>query len=113
MSAVSEYRVTYVDVIPQRLDPGTLYVSLKFGSAMHLCACGCGREVVTPLSQRDWKLIVEGDQFSLYPSIGNWSLPCQSHYWIRRNRVVWSRKWSPAEIAIARAREAARRQGRW
>ena len=61
MTPVSEYRIAFVEAMPQRLDPGTLYVSLQYGSAMHLCACGCAKEVVTPLSPRDWKLIVEGE----------------------------------------------------
>ena len=30
------------------------------------------------------------DTVSLHPSIGNWSFPCRSHYWIRGNRVVWA-----------------------
>jgi hypothetical protein len=112
VTPVSEFRVAFVDVVPQRLDAATLYVSIRYGSATHSCPCGCGHEVVTPLGRWDWKLIVEGEKVSLCPSIGNWSLPCQSHYWIRRNRVVWARRWSRSEIALVRARDAARRLGR-
>lgn len=31
----------------------------------------------------------DGEVISLYPSIGNRGFQCQSHYFIRRNRVVW------------------------
>ena len=34
----------------------------------------------------------------LDPSIGNWSFPCQSHYWIRNDRVKWAPKWSREQI---------------
>ena len=32
---------------------------------------------------------------SLRPSIGNWQLPCRSHYFIVRNRVVWASDHEP------------------
>jgi hypothetical protein len=38
----------------------------------------------------------------LHPSIGNWSFPCQSHYWIRNNRVEWAPKWSREQIERGR-----------
>ena len=31
-----------------------------------------------------------GERALLYPSIGNWQFPCRSHYWIRRNRIIWA-----------------------
>lgn len=95
----------FVDYIPDVLQEGTLYISIKFATALHKCCCGCGHEVVTPLSPRDWKLIFDGETVSLDPSIGNWSFPCQSHYWIRRNKVVWARRWSKREIDGDRAQE--------
>lgn len=95
----------FVDYIPDVLQEGTLYISIKFATALHKCCCGCGHEVVTPLSPRDWKLIFDGETVSLDPSIGNWSFPCQSHYWIRRNKVVWARRWSKREIDDDRAQE--------
>ncbi|MFG2767453.1 DUF6527 family protein [Streptomyces rubiginosohelvolus] len=39
-----------------------------------------------------------GENVSLTPSIGNWSLPCRSHYWICDGRVRWSRRYAPSEI---------------
>jgi|SRR5271154_863253 len=61
--------------------------------------------IVTPLSPTDWKLIFNGKTISLDPSIGNWGFECQSHYWIRNNRVRWAAQWSPEEIAAGRAHE--------
>jgi len=42
----------------------------------------------------------------LEPSIGNWSFPCQSHYWIMNNNVMWARRWSKSEISAARRKDA-------
>jgi len=70
--------------------------------------CGCGSEVVTPLSPAAWSLLFDGVSVSLHPSVGNWNLPCQSHYIIRRNQVLWAKKWSQRQIAAGRARDRAR-----
>lgn len=81
----------FVDYVPAVLAEGVLYVSLRFATVVHLCPCGCGNKVVTPLSPADWQLLFDGEAVSLTPSIGNWSLPCQSHYWIKLDRVRWVR----------------------
>ncbi|MBK7143581.1 MAG: hypothetical protein IPH75_16080 [bacterium] len=96
----------FVEKIPDKLDEKVLYVSSKYGTAVHKCFCGCGEEVVTPLSPTDWKLSFNGKTVSLYPSIGNWSLKCQSHYWIKNGRVVWVPKWTPDKIRSGRAQDA-------
>jgi len=75
---------------------------------MHLCACGCAREVVTPLTPTDWEITFNGETISLSPSIGNWNFECESHYWIRRGRVRWAR-WMSREV-IERSRERDRRR---
>ena len=93
----------FVDYIPDAIKEGTVYVCVPFATVVHRCCCGCGNEVVTPLSPTDWKLIFDGQSISLDPSVGNWSFPCQSHYWIRRNKVVWARRWSQKEIEAGRA----------
>ena len=94
----------FVEYIPERLARDTLYISVAYATAVHLCCCGCGNEVVTPFARSGWTLIFDGT-ISLTPSIGNWSFPCQSHYWIKNDRVVWSRRWSATEIATCRAAE--------
>ena len=92
----------FVEYAPRELEDGTLYVSIKFATAIHNCCCGCGHQVVTPLSPADWTLIFDGRSVSLYPSIGNWSFPCRSHYWIKHNKVIWARQWSREEIKAGR-----------
>jgi hypothetical protein len=69
----------FVASIPDRLAEHTLYVSMEYATVAHQCCCGCGLEVVTPLSPTDWKLTYDGVSVSLHPSIGNWSFPCRSH----------------------------------
>src|ERR1017187_7219562 len=95
----------FVEFIPDVVKEGTLYVSMEYATVVHKCCCGCGKEVVTPLSPTDWKLIFNGKTISLDPSIGNWGFECQSHYWIRNNRVRWAAQRSPEEIAAGRAHE--------
>jgi hypothetical protein len=92
----------FVEFIPEELKQGTLYVSIRFATASHLCCCGCGNKVVTPIRSTDWKLIFDGKTISLEPSIGNWSFPCQSHYWIRNNRVDWTSQWTRDQIERGR-----------
>src|SRR6266545_4471727 len=97
----------FVEYIPDQLEERVLYISIPFATAVHSCCSGCGREVVTPLSPTDWSLTFDGQTVSLHPSIGNWSFPCQSHYWIRRNRVVWAPRLAKPKIDGLRARDRA------
>lgn len=92
----------FVEYIPDVLEDGIIYVSITYGTVVHKCCCGCGNEVVTPLTPTDWELVFDGETISLYPSIGNWQFECRSHYWIRRNRVEWAEQWSEKEIAKGR-----------
>ncbi|WP_308314386.1 DUF6527 family protein [Streptomyces sp. GbtcB7] len=93
---------TFVDCIPEQLDQGVVYISIRYALVTHLCCCGCECEVVTPLAPREWKLTFDGATVSLHPSIGNWSFPCKSHYWIRNNTVAWARQWTDEEISASR-----------
>jgi hypothetical protein len=95
----------FVEFIPEKLEEGTLYVCVSLAIVVHECCCGCGNEVVTPLSPTDWKLTFDGETISLHPSIGNWSFKCRSHYWIRNNRVTWAPKWSQRQIEASRAHD--------
>lgn len=97
----------FVDYIPDRLADGILYISERYHTASHKCCCGCGEEVVTPLTPADWKLYKDRDSVTLYPSIGNWSFPCRSHYWIRRNKVIWASPLSQRQIKRVRAKDRA------
>jgi hypothetical protein len=91
---ITQLKPAYVEFIPEELELGVLYVSLKFNTVAHSCACGCGLQVITPLIRKGWRLIFDGT-VSLQPSIGNWNYPCRSHYWIRKNNIVWAREEEP------------------
>lgn len=95
----------FVEFIPEQPKDGTLYVCMGLATAVHKCCCGCGNEVVTPLSPTGWKLIFDGETITLHPSIGNWGFHCQSHYWIKNNRVQWAERWSRQRIDAARAHD--------
>ena len=99
-----------VHYMPKELKPGVLYVSEKFGAAAHLCACGCGAKVRTPLGPTEWSLEETDGGPTLHPSVGNWQEACQSHYWIVRGEVIWSAKWTPGQIAAGRRSEEQRRR---
>lgn len=110
MTKVERLGHEFVEGIPERLEEGVLYVSILYATAMHLCACGCGREVVTPLTPTDWEIAFNGETVSLSPSIGNWSFQCQSHYWVRRGRIRWARWMSREEIERSRERDRRRKE---
>jgi hypothetical protein len=101
----SALRSQFVEFIPEQLDDGVLYISQRYRTATHRCCCGCGSEVVTPLGPADWTLEVVNGALTLRPSIGNWSLPCRSHYLIRQGRVAWAREMSQEEIELGRRRD--------
>lgn len=97
----------FVEQVPSSLEPGVLYVSIRYRTVVHLCACGCGNKVVTPIRPPRWHLTFDGETISLSPSVGSWQFPCRSHYWIDNNHVRWSKPWTEEQIASGRARDAA------
>lgn len=99
-----------VRTMPTQLKPGVLYVSEEFETAAHLCACGCGSKIRTPLGPTEWAFADDPHGPSLRPSVGNWQKPCQSHYWIDDGGVEWSAKWTPQQIVAGRQREEQRRR---
>jgi len=88
----------FVNQIPEILEDNVIYVSIPFETVIHKCCCGCGREVVTPLSPTGWSLTFDGETITLSPSIGNWNFECKSHYFIRNDKVVWARLFNKFEI---------------
>lgn len=92
----------FVEFIPQLVEEGVLYVSIEYCTAIHMCICGCGNKVVTPLSPTDWKLTFNGKAVTLHPSIGNWNFKCRSHYWIRNNKIEFASSWTEKEIRKGR-----------
>ncbi len=88
----------FVKNLPDRLDPGVLYISIEYATVAHLCCCGCGVEVVTPLTPTDWNMTFDGETISLWPSVGNWNDACRSHYVVRRSKVISALPWSDRRI---------------
>lgn len=95
----------FVELMPPEIQEGVIYISEKYATAIHKCCCGCGMKVVTALSPARWQLRREGNLVALYPSIGNWDFPCRSHYWIRRNRVIWSGSLTQQEVRRVKERD--------
>ena len=100
-------RYAFVDLMRAEREAGVVYISMKYSTAIHDCLCGCGMKVVTPIRPDKWTLTYDGEAISLSPSIGNWSFPCKSHYWIRGGRVTDAGPMPLSAIEFGRARDAA------
>lgn len=103
----TSFKHKFVATVPDVVEDGVLYVAMDYRTTIHKCFCGCGSEVAIALSPTDWKLTYDGVSVSLYPSVGNWALDCQSHYWIDRNAVKWAGQWSKEQIEAGRAHDRA------
>jgi len=103
-------RLERVGVMPKELKPGILYLSEEFGTAAHLCPCGCGSKVRTPLGPTEWTFSETRRGPSLDPSIGNWQRACQSHYWIQNGEIICAKQWTSRQISAGRAHEDERRR---
>jgi hypothetical protein len=103
----------FIDIIPEILEEGILYISIKYKTASHKCICGCGNEVVTPITPTDWNITFDGKRVSLSPSIGNWNFDCKSHYWIVKNEIIYSTPWNAKEIEKGRTRDKKRKKNYW
>ena len=99
---INQWDVYWVEDMPQTLETGKLYISVKHCLTEHRCACGCGVDVSLPIGKSDWWLLYDGDTISLWPSVGNWRLPCRSHYLIKENRTIWCPRWTDEQILEGR-----------
>jgi uncharacterized protein DUF6527 len=110
---LSTLTLHHVEYMPKQLEPGILYVSKQFSTAAHLCACGCGEKIRTPLGPTEWSVKETAGGPSVWPSIGNWQKACQSHYVIQNGRIVWYDQWSAAQVAAGRRGEQERRKAHY
>lgn len=106
------YIHSFVETFPDELGEGTLYVSVEYGSSAHRCFCGCGYEVYNKFSPHDWEMSFDGQNVSLWPSVGNWSFPCQSHYWITNGKIRHASTLSKETIESGRRADLKRRRKR-
>jgi hypothetical protein len=107
---VNEIILRQVVNLPRQLEPGILYVSEEYAVAGHLCACGCGNKVITPLGPAEWSFSERNGKPSLRPSIGNWQLPCRSHYVISGGHIRWAGAWTDEQVKSGRQSEQERRE---
>lgn len=107
---INSFRLVRVQYIPKELEPGVLYVADEFDVAVHLCACGCGTKVTTPLGPTEWRVTDTSGRPTVRPSIGNWQLPCRSHYVITGGKTQWAGQWSEEHIKAGRDAEQRRRE---
>jgi hypothetical protein len=94
----------FITTFPEVLEPNVLYISLDYDTTVHLCACGCDNQVLLPLHPAAWRLTYDGETVSMSPSVGNWSFPCGSHYWIEHGRIRWAVAWTDAQVTAGRHR---------
>lgn len=90
--SVTELKTKHVESISEQLQEGILYVSLKFELAIHLCACGCKGQAVTPIKGQDltgWIYREDPEGPTLSPSIGHQKWPCRSHYFVTNGKIVF------------------------
>jgi hypothetical protein len=74
----------------EEMKDNVIYVSMEYGVSIHKCLCGCGEKTVLTINKDGdsdgWSLIDCGNEkYSFTPSIGNFQLPCKSHYIITKN----------------------------
>ena len=83
---VSVFVSRFVDLAPDVIEDGVLYISEKYRCAIHLCACGCGGKTVIPFSM--WEYKNDRGLVTFSPSISNAQFcPNKAHYFIERNAV--------------------------
>lgn len=90
----------FVRTVPTPLEHGKIYVSQEFKTSIHLCACGCGEEVVLPFDivrfpHSHWVLSEQG---TFRPSVGNDQYACRSHYYITQWGVDWLAPFGPPRV---------------
>ncbi len=91
---INQFKIEFVEIVPSELKDGILYICISCNVIVHKCACGCGEKTVTPIDKKyGWKMTYDGQTITLRPSIGNFSIPCQSHYYITENKVEWLEKY--------------------
>lgn len=99
------WEAIWVEDMPEVMEEGKVYISVKHRLTEHICACGCKSEVSLPLGRSEWRIEYDGETVSILPSVGNWRLPCRSHYIIQENTTRWCKLWSTREAVAGRIRD--------
>ena len=101
----ARWETEWVEDMPEVIKEGKVYISIKHRLTEHLCACGCRAEVSLPLGRSEWRIEYDGETVSIRPSVGNWRLPCRSHYIIQESVTRWCKPWSAREAVAGRIRD--------
>jgi len=77
----------FVEEMPCFIERGKVYISEKYQTSRHICLCGCDELVIMPLGGGKWWDLVKepNGTVSFIGSVGNYSMPCKSHYIITKN----------------------------
>ena len=111
---IEKLRPEFVEFIPLELEEGILYISMRYATAAHLCACGCKQKVITPISPHTWSILYNGESVTFSPSIGNYEQECISHYFIRNNRIIWcSNCWNKVDLPKKTGKSKKRKKYKW
>ncbi len=94
---IFELKVQEVEDMPREKEHGILYISEKHKLAIHLCACGCGIQTVTPFrrmfmgAEKGWTVEKTAEGVTLRPSIGNFlgESPYHAHYYVTNSKIDW------------------------
>lgn len=60
-----------------------IYISDEFKVSGHKCMCGCGSLTIMPLGNNEWNYEIKNNKLTMWPSVGNYQMPCKSHYIIQ------------------------------
>lgn len=84
----------FVEVLPafEEIEAGQIWISHKHRTVNLRCPCGCGELTVLTLHPSRWHVHFDGKTASLAGPTGGsvWANSgCGSHYYIRKNEVIW------------------------
>ncbi|WP_343684979.1 DUF6527 family protein [Asticcacaulis sp.] len=111
MAKIRWLKPQFVESMPDSLEDGIFYISEKYRIALHNCACGCGREVSTPLGPTEFSVRVDNGAVTVRPSIGNHDYPCRSHYLITDGGIDWAGAMSREAIQAGRDHDRLLKRG--
>lgn len=89
-------KVSFTDDIPNVLNKNRLYVIGRhnhYWLIIFKCPCGCKGAIYLNLLKEEkpnWDFEVIKDKITIIPSIKTIK-ECQSHFWIRNNKIIWCR----------------------
>jgi len=76
-----KYKICKILPSLKDMENNVVYISKKYLSTSHKCICGCGIQIHMGLMPNEWKYQIDSNnKISMQPSVGNYQIPCKSHY---------------------------------